>query len=394
MKLVYRFSGPITNKVIHSQVAGSLGALARQGIEVDLLAWCGAGHALKHRAAYFRAQHELSELVGGSVRWKLTMDRLTWLDALRKRSELAGSTSGSNCVIQTRSQDMGLLMAELRAGRPELRFVYEVRGDALAELSYQLEAGPEREQRLKRARASLATLLPLADLVTCVSEVLADRMAAEYHLPQDRLLVVPCTADETRFRLNPEARAARRRELGLPPDAHLVVYSGSLVKGWDQPQAVRVFLGRELERNPFLHVLLISPDREVAEAMLAEFPAGRAHHRSLAHIDMQDWLVAADSALLMREPHPLNEVASPTKAAELLLCGVPLLLSSGIGDYSGWVEAAGTGRLLDETEAPAGTWRELGRLRAEDVRSAALPRVGRKPHAEVLSRRLRALHSS
>jgi hypothetical protein len=85
MKLVYRFSGPITNKVIHSQVAGSLGALASQGIDVDLLAWCGAGHALKHRKAYAAARRELSRLVGREVRWKLTMDRVVWLDALRKR---------------------------------------------------------------------------------------------------------------------------------------------------------------------------------------------------------------------------------------------------------------------------------------------------------------------
>lgn len=38
--------------------------------------------------------------------------------------------------------------------------------------------------------------------------------------------------------------------------------------------------------------------------------------------------------LLLREKSLVNEVASPTKFAEYMLCGLPCILTEGIGDYS------------------------------------------------------------
>jgi glycosyltransferase involved in cell wall biosynthesis len=396
MRLVYRFSGPITNKVIHSQVAGMLGALAAQGVDVDLLAWCGAGHALRNRAAYAKAEQELSALAAGGVHWHLTLDRLPRLDAWLKTREMRRSLPGSAepTVIQTRSLDMGAHLARLRLARPELRFVYEMRGDPLAELAYTLQEEREREQRQSALRRQLQGILPAADLVTCVSQVLAERMQQQFDLSPERLHVVPCTADEGRFRPDADKRATRRRELRLPADAHLLLYSGSLTKGWDQPAEVKAFLARELQRHSFLHALLLSPDAEVAAELQRSLPACRVHHRSLSHGEMQDWLVAADSALLLREAHPLNEVASPTKVAEILLCGVPLLLSKGVGDYSQWVEAEGAGRLVEAGASREINWRSLEKLDAAKIRAAALLHVGRHDHARCLKARLEALFSS
>lgn len=397
MKLLYRFSGPITNKVIHSQVAGNLRALREAGLDGDFLCWCGAAHALRHRAAYARAEADLTRILGRPARWRLTADRLPVLDRWLKRRELAAATRALGAepvAIQTRSLDLAPLLPERRAGEGPRLFVQEVRGDRAAELEFL--AGDDRRglaARLAALEGRLESSFAAADLVLCVSQALAERLVSRHGLSRERLIVQPCTADETRFRPDPAARAERRRELGLPPHAHLLIYSGSLVKGWDQPQAVRAFAIEQLGSNPDLHLLLLSPDATQARELISALPTGRAHHRSLSHLEIQGWLCAGDSALLLRAAHPLNEVASPTKAAECLLCGLPLLLSPGIGDYSGWVEKEGAGRIVPAGGMRLEDWRALGDLQAEAVRHAALPRVARGPHAAQLAARLEALVS-
>lgn len=398
MKLLYRFSGPITNKVIHSQVAGTLGALAATGLETDFLCWCGAGHALRHRAAYTRAEADIARLLGAPARWRLTADRLPALDGWLKRRELAralAACEGGRAVVQTRSLDIAERLPAGPRGARSWRFVQEMRGDPAAELAFLHRGDPAGlEPRLAELEATIAQAFAAADLVLCVSQALADRLAARHGLEPARLHVQPCTADETRFRPDPALRDRRRRELGVPADAHLLVYSGSLTKGWDQPQAVKAFVSGQLAAVPRLQVLLLSPDAAEARDLISALPPGRVHHRSLSHLEIQDWLVAGDSSLLLRAAHPLNEVASPTKAAECLLCGVPLLLSPGIGDYSDWVERDGAGLVLAAGGPEPGVWDRLEALRGEAVREAALVRVARGPHASRFRSRLDGLFSA
>jgi glycosyltransferase involved in cell wall biosynthesis len=52
----------------------------------------------------------------------------------------------------------------------------------------------------------------------------------------------------------------------------------------------------------------------------------------------------------MRHDTIVNNVASPVKVGEYLACGLPVVLTRGIGDYSDTLPAAGIGMLLDEDE--------------------------------------------
>lgn len=390
MRLLYRFSGPVTNKVIHSQVVGTLTALQRAGIPVDLAGWSGLGHALTHRAAYQEAEAALHRQL--PARFHRTIDRLPGLDRFLKRRELEQAIAraeGERVVLQTRSHDLAFLMADLRQTRPELRFVYEVRGDFRAETESQRGPGPHPE--LGRFEEAMGRALRHADLVLCVSQVLAERMIRRHDLEAGRLFVMPCTADEERFRPDAELRRQRRDELGLGEDDLLLVYSGSLVKGWDVPERIRKFLLAQLPARAGLHVLLLSPDVEQAAALAAQLPAGRVHCRSVDHWSMQSWLCAGDAGLLLRAAHPLNEAASPTKAAELLLCGLPLLISPGVGDYSAWVAGNGLGLLIDPDLRRGVDWLALRALDPREIRRQALERVARSTHVRRLAERLRAL---
>jgi len=51
--------------------------------------------------------------------------------------------------------------------------------------------------------------------------------------------------------------------------------------------------------------------------------------------------------MLLREKNLVNRVASPIKFGEYLCCGLPLIISRGIGDTEEIIEKFGIGRLLD-----------------------------------------------
>jgi hypothetical protein len=390
MRLLYRFSGPITNKVIHSQVVGTLEALRLQGVDVDLGAWSGLGHYLRHSSDCRAAAAELRRRLQAPFHIHLTVDRLKSLDQWRKARELSqAAQSGPGIILQTRSHDLAILMAELRRERPQLRFVYELRGDVRAESDFLHGSNPRPE--LLAVEAKMGQTLTSADLVLCVSQALAVRVQERYNLCPERLHVMPCTADEQRFHPDALEREHRRAELGLSREDFLLVYSGSLRKGWDVPERIFEFLRVQLEGCPELQVLLLSPDQPAAAELMRRLPAGHVQFRSCGHWEMQSWLCAGDAGLLLREAHPLNEVASPTKAAEMLLCGLPLIISPGVGDYSAWVAANGLGVVVDGQTPQTLDW---DALRVQDpwvLHHQARQQVARTDHARRLADRLRSL---
>ena len=59
-------------------------------------------------------------------------------------------------------------------------------------------------------------------------------------------------------------------------------------------------------------------------------------------------LCASDVGILLRENNLVNNVASPGKFAEYLMCGLPVIMGSGIGDYSELMQENENAVVLDD----------------------------------------------
>jgi glycosyltransferase involved in cell wall biosynthesis len=86
--------------------------------------------------------------------------------------------------------------------------------------------------------------------------------------------------------------------------------------------------------------------------------------RCIAHGEIPPYLALADLGLLLRYPSPVNRVASPVKFAEYLACGVPVLVSRGVGDCAEVVRKERVGYVLDDAFAPARAAAEIRANRA------------------------------
>jgi glycosyltransferase involved in cell wall biosynthesis len=185
--------------------------------------------------------------------------------------------------------------------------------------------------------------------VLCVSSVLRDRLRDRERVSPDRITIVPCVADPKKFHADEAERIATRRELGLE-DRFVVVYPGRFGRWHYGPEMIAVMQGL-MRAHSDLFFLVLTPDVPEAEALAkAALPEGRYEIRTARHAEVPRYLRAADLGLLLRAPHPLNEAACPTKFAEYVSCGVPVMISPGIGDCSGFVADHAAGVVLERPD--------------------------------------------
>jgi glycosyltransferase involved in cell wall biosynthesis len=161
--------------------------------------------------------------------------------------------------------------------------------------------------------------------------------------------VIPCCVDTARFRFSEEERARRRAELGLT-DQFTLVYSGSL-DGWYLTEKMADFFASVVRRDPEAHLLWLttgSHDR-VRELMNKRNIAARNFSvLSVAAADVPSYLAAADAGLSFIKRCISKVASSPTKNAEYLACGLPIVINEGIGDSDALVDQWRAGVLIKE----------------------------------------------
>jgi glycosyltransferase involved in cell wall biosynthesis len=160
--------------------------------------------------------------------------------------------------------------------------------------------------------------------------------------------VIPCCADPKRFAAaRSRDRDEIRQELGL--GGRLVfVYVGALGGFYlTRETAELLAAARAQDARSFALVLTQgSPLPMTAELNRVGF--GKDDYRVL-HVppdDVPTYLRAADVALALIRPSFVRQSMSPTKFAEYLASGLPVIASHGIGDLDAHIEEAHIGVLL------------------------------------------------
>lgn len=208
------------------------------------------------------------------------------------------------------------------------------------------------EYRLIDDDALIAQFRPLekaavhgSDFRLAVSNALVQHWNDRYAWSGDAFVVVPCA-------LGTDHTSVERRACGARPYAEddvVVVYSGSTA-GWQSFDLLQRILIPLLEQQPRVKVLFLSKDDANNKALQARFP-GRVEVRWAHPGEVAGILATCDHGLLVREDTITNQVASPTKFAEYLAAGVPVIISPRIGDFTGMVRAHQLGLVLEPGQA-------------------------------------------
>lgn len=246
-------------------------------------------------------------------------------------------------ILQTRSE---LYMQPLRILKRILgkrfKVIYDSRGASPEEYKYAFLKSSDTPQVMKRIavmRWQEKEMVQVADRVLCVSNALKN-----YHIrnnPQidpSRFFVSPCNADPSRFYYDPELRRQVRDKLGVN-DKKVIVYSGGLKMPWHIPDGVfELFARLSVTDDSLFLLMLTSEDHMAREFQLKhKIPDERIRILNLDNKDVCAYLNASDWSVLLRHDMPVNNVASPTKFAEYLMTGLPVIISPHVGDFSDFV---------------------------------------------------------
>ncbi len=189
-----------------------------------------------------------------------------------------------------------------------------------------------------------------SDIRLAVSDALVQHWSDRYGWSGNEVVVIPCTLGSD----HPigTAEHGTERSTGI-----VLVYSGSTA-GWQSFALLERTLTPLLEERPEVRVLFLSRSDPNNAGLQARFP-GRVEVRWAQANEVAGILNGCDMGLLLREDSITNRVASPTKFAEYLAAGLPVLISPHLGDFShtvrqhdlGWVIGAdGSIPVLEPTD--------------------------------------------
>lgn len=187
------------------------------------------------------------------------------------------------------------------------------------------------------------------DFRIAVSEELVKYWNERYGYSENKHVVIPCTLN-TSFRpeiLKQEEIENARKKMKFDADDIILVYSGSTA-GWQSFDLLQGFLQKIINNNKNIKVLFLSEKDKNVDQLKAEFP-DKIFQTFVKHSEVSGILKSCDIGILIREKSVTNQVASPTKFAEYLSAGLPVIISEGIGDYTSFVKQNDCGWVLDES---------------------------------------------
>jgi hypothetical protein len=215
------------------------------------------------------------------------------------------------------------------------KVVYDGRGAIAAEWK---EYGVIKETTLlKQIDILEKNAILLADFRIAVSHQLVEYWHQVYSYNDDKHTIIPCTVNKKieEIQLNEKIINESRYKQGITFSDVVFIYSGS-VAGWQSFDVLQLFLRQLLDENINNKIIFLSePDQKIIQ-LQNEYP-NRVIQKKVNPFEVSDYLLAADYGLLIREDSITNKVASPVKFAEYLSCGLKVLISENLGDFSQFV---------------------------------------------------------
>jgi glycosyltransferase involved in cell wall biosynthesis len=257
-------------------------------------------------------------------------------DVARGALEVGRVVHGRGATLVHCRGEVAMLMARQAKLQPGTRLLLDMRGFFADE---RVESGSWKAgglvDRVVRSveRENLRRADGLVVLTHRALDVLKEQTDA---LPPCR--IIPTCVDTSSFQ---PAAAGGDTPFG-------VVYSGSLGTWYMVDEMVT--LARVMTATIPGRTLFLTPDVEIARR--AGATPDWADVRAADPADVPQWLRRARASVFIVRPSPAKRASCPTKLAEALASGLPVVANRGIGDVDGYLERVGVGVLIDELSVP------------------------------------------
>lgn len=184
----------------------------------------------------------------------------------------------------------------------------------------------------------------------------------------DDITYVPCCVRRTTY--SQRSRGAMRRELGVA-DKLVLAYVGTIAPYQHVEDGLLSFFSLAQRCDAGVHFLCLTSHVSQMRKHLreAQIDDDRVTVRCVPQGDVAAYLAAGDAGLLLRAPSRLNTFSQPTKLAEYLAAGLPVVVSRGTGTVAELIERERAGIAIDWFTADADAMRATVQAVCTDLRA-------------------------
>ncbi|MBA4240180.1 MAG: hypothetical protein C0448_05610 [Sphingobacteriaceae bacterium] len=302
--------------------------------KVQLVSFVSIRNYFNHKA---KIKAELSDAIvlpmfPGVHRWRLNSFLLFLIVLFKSPKKIIGRS-----VLATQ------LALKMRSSGRVNEVIYDGRGAIKAEWEeYQVIQNPKMLSEIFNLEKKVVLK---SDGRIAVSNKLITYWKHDFGYCSNDHVVIPCTLNKL-FEdvvLTEQTINEARKAIGFDENAIVFVYSGS-VAGWQSFNVLYDYISPILNRDSNYKLMFLSDEDENILKLQHQFPH-QVICKKLKVNDVPKYLLAADYGLLLREETVTNQVASPVKFAEYIACGLKVIISDHLGDYSKFVETFDNGIL-------------------------------------------------
>jgi glycosyltransferase involved in cell wall biosynthesis len=247
----------------------------------------------------------------------------------------------------------------------KLKFIYDRRG-YMAEDYVEGGMWRSREGLFYRLLNGIdQTLLKSCDSVVVLTERIRRILIEADEELAKKIHTIPCCVDLQRFRYDNKNTSDLRDQLKLN-EKFIFVYPGSLGTWYMLDEMIDFFKYSKVKIANAHFLILTMSDHRIAKEAIARKGQQLADFTilNIPFSEIHSYICLADIALIFIKPIFSKLSSSPTKFAECLACGLPVVINSNIGDCDGLVKTNRIGSIVEgfNPEPYKNSFDELTRL--------------------------------
>lgn len=203
----------------------------------------------------------------------------------------------------------------------------------------------------QKERAFLAHADHVISLTEAGKEIMVNRDT--WNVSENDISVIPCSADLGHFspdNLTPESVEALRKETGIKKTDFVLSYLGSLGT-WYMTGEMLDFYAELIKKKPGAKFLIISrddPEIILQPARAKGIPTDKIIIRPASRQEVPAMISLSSVTIFFIKPVFSKKASSPTKLAEVLGMGIPVISNAGVGDVDKIVGRHDAGLLVQD----------------------------------------------